>query len=181
MRSKNQIIIICQSVIIVILIIILLKLNNINNLRKDYLEFNSKSVSELSKEQYERVNNYLVYEAKKLNKKPDTISYKKAKKQEAEFKAINEEISRQENLKQYNCDEYTLINSFHEMMSFNNPYEKYDKTSINANNFNDCSIQISVTTKEPKYGWKTFWIFEVYFDASDSKFHMKTIKKDFLG
>ena len=44
MKSKNQLIIISQSILIIILVTFLFKLNHDNNLRKDYLEFSKDNV-----------------------------------------------------------------------------------------------------------------------------------------
>ena len=181
MKSKNQLIIVSQSILIIILVTFLFKINRDNNLRKDYLEFSTKNFDKLSKKEYKRINDYLVFIAKKENIKPDTISYEKAKQNEEDLKALENEIKRQNNLKQYNCDEYSLTNSFHEIMAFNYPYETYDKNSINISRIGDCNIRVNVTTQEPKYGWKTFWIFEVFFDSAEGKFKMNSIKKKFLG
>ncbi|MFV0198247.1 hypothetical protein OBK01_08555 [Empedobacter falsenii] len=181
MKSKNKIIIIIQSIIILVLISFIFIINKENNLRKDFIEYNSKSFDELSQKEYERKNEYLVFEAKQSGKNPDTISYAKAKEDENDWKALENAIAKQNNLEKNNCNEYTLINSFHELMSFNYPYEEYDKHSININTIDNCTIKINVTTRNPKHGWKTFWIFKIYFDSLENQFKMETIKKQFLG
>lgn len=152
-----------------------------NNLRKDFLSFSNKNINDLKKEEYDRKNEYLVFDAKLNNKKIDTISYNEAKKQYDDLQAAISAIEKQSELENYSCTEDNFISKFNEMMAFNYPYEKYNENSIKTNIIESCTMRVNVTTTEPKYGWKTFWIFEISFDASDSKFRMKTIKRDFLG
>lgn len=183
MKMKKLIIGIQSIAIIVLGVLLFLNYSKKQKELSFYQQFSSlqsKEVSEMTKEEWEVRNWVMVDIATKLGNEPDTISYEKAK---------NQKLA--EDVKQYQeqqmqraliCGDEKMIQAFHEMMEFNMPTHKYSKSSINMQRMDDCEIQINVTTREPQnYNWKTFWVFEVYYDEIEGNYRMKTIKRDFLG
>jgi|GEM_PF-4603591 len=172
-----KLIVILQSIIIVILILLLFK-NKLfgseeSNLQVEYDKIKNKSVLEMTEAEWNMRNEYIIWQAKKNGTQPDTISYLTAKSLEHVKNAINEANNP--------CNNDNLITAFHDIMKFNMPYDQYERESITVQNSGNCSIYINVTTTDPKHGWKTFWIFEVFYNDILEKYEVKTIKRDFRG
>jgi hypothetical protein len=143
------------------------------SLKSKYEELKDKPVLEMSKEEWDTRNQYEVFDAKKNNKKIDTISFEQAK----QYALLDQFLTAQNSP----CNETKMIETFHEMMKFNMPYDKYNKERIETLQLDECTLRISVTTTDAKEGWKTFWIFELTFNKEDRKYNMNVVKKDFLG
>jgi hypothetical protein len=180
---KNAIIII-EGIMIIILVVLLFKnySDKSNEIKyyKKFSELEEKTITEMTKEEWKIRNWVLVDISQKLGKIPDTISYEVAKKQA--FEEIEKELEEEQLQRSFVCNESQIINAFHEIMEFNMPHEKYDKKSINIQKVDNCTLRINVTTRNPhEYNWKTFYVFEVFYDETDNNYKMKTISSKFLG
>ncbi len=176
MKSLKLIVII-QSVIICILLLYIFKDKfsyfKEKQIKLEYEKISDKTVLEMTEDEWDIRNKFKLIEAKQNNSKPDTISYKSAKAN-AEFERLVKELNNP-------CKESKFIDAFHRYMDFNMPDEKYDKNSIKVQNFGNCMVQISVTTREPKYGWRTFWVFEITVNEIEQTYVFKVIIRDFKG
>lgn len=174
--NKNIIIVLLSIAVVILLAIVIsdkVKPSAEQVLKSQYDEIKDKGIMEMTEIEWSIRNRYEALQSQKNNLPTDTLSYQQARMQEETSQlllAINNP-----------CGETKLIEAFHEIMKFNMPYERYKPEAINVQPSGDCSIRINVTTKEPKYGWKTFWVFEIVFDASLGKHVLNTIKRDFLG
>ena len=166
-----------MAVIILILVAYIFKDDLFNfgerKVISEYEIIKNKTVLEMTEKEWEIRNKYELIVAKKNGTKPDTISYNSAKNAE-ELRMLVKQINNP-------CTQTRLIEAFHQIMEFNRPYDKYDRYKINVQMYGNCTIRVSVTTTEPKYGWKTFWIFEVTYNAITDEFESKPIRRDFLG
>lgn len=172
-----KILVITQTVIICILLLYIFKDRfsyfKEKQIRIEYEKISTKTVLEMSEEEWDIRNKFKLIEAKHNKSKPDTISYKDAKAN-AEFERLVKELNNP-------CTEAKFIDAFHRYMDFNMPDEKYDKSSIKVQNFGNCMIHVSVTTREPKYGWKTFWVFEITTNEIEKTYVFKAVIRDFKG
>lgn len=162
------------TIITIVLVLLLIRFNNENKLINDYLLIKSKPIEKVNKKEWKRHNEYLVFKAKKDKKKPDTISFDQMQQNLAEDKLkLLEDI--------IFCEEDVLVENFHKMMAFNKPYDKYDKDTINIIRIDECTIRVNVTTTEPKYGFKTFSIYEVSYDKTTNNYKMERVDSKFIG
>lgn len=144
-----------------------------SRLKSKYEDLKDKPVLEMSKEEWDTRNKYEVLFAKKNNKKIDTISYEQAR----EYAQLDQYLTGINSP----CNETKMLETFHEMMEFNMPYDRYKKESVQTLQLDECIMRISVTTIDAKEGWKTFWIFELVFNKEQGKYNMNVVKKDFIG
>ncbi len=132
------------------------------------------SALRLSEKEWNKRNIYMHLRHKLGEGKLDTISYYNAFRKAYMDSAYNELMNP--------CNIENLVLNFHEMMEFNYPYQKYNKDDIVVKNFDDCKVRISVTVKDvSSYNWKTFYIYEVWFDPFDELYRMNSIQRKFLG
>lgn len=184
MKSKTKdVILVLQSLIIVsMLIFYFFGLKNAGSifsskeltLEEKYEKIEGKTIDEMTPEEWTIQNLYNLKKYEKQGMEFDTMSYEEALIVNRKFK---EDLTRELNP----CTEDKMINAFHEIMEFNMPNDRYKKDEIKWRAMGDCTLHINVYTKEPKYGWRTFWVFEVRYNESTRRYELQAIKKDFLG
>ena len=167
-------------VIISVIIVAILLFEKIQSQREEFLknqydEISAKSIDDVTEQEWATKNEYEVLLAKKNGWPIDTQSYIDAL---TTFMEIN---SKRYNYTSNNCSQEKLVEAFHSIMKFNMPYEKYNPESINIQNNEDCTLNINVTTTEPKYGWDTFWVFRIAYNQEINKYVLETINRRFLG
>jgi hypothetical protein len=184
MKSKTKdILLVFQSLIIVSMLIFYffgLKGEGANlgqgelTLEEKYEKLEGKTIDEMTPEEWTIQNLYKIKKWEKEGAEFDTMSYEEALARNRKFK---EDLARELDP----CTEDKMINAFHEIMEFNMPNDIYEEDEIKWKQMGDCTLHINVYTKEPKYGWKTFWVFEVRYNTSTEQYEMQAVKKEFLG
>lgn len=180
--TKNAILITQTIVIIVLLLFIFFGTEEGKKivgsreltLEEKYEKIKDKSIEEMTPDEWTISNLYNMKQAESNEMVLDTMPYEEALARNKEFK---EQLLRELDP----CTEDKMISAFHEIMEFNMPNDRYKKEEIKWKNMGDCVIHINVFTREPQYGWKTFWVFEIRHNSATEQYELQTVRREFLG
>jgi hypothetical protein len=139
-----------------------------------YQPLKDKTIFEMTESEWIIHNKYQAIEAKRKNQHPDTFPYDVAKSMA--------ELSAKMAYALSPCNEHNMLDGFHRIMEFNYPYYVYDKEKVNYQLYSDCTMRVSLTAREPhSYNWKTYFVFEVYYDGDRDVYELRLIDRKFLG